>query len=115
MLVKDRRTDINTFILFPCGKFRSPYLGKATAAARAALPIPTTVLSIFLSNQWYGLQCMGLITFAQMLMHATAHIIVIITDFVWKVRLITDGKCMKTIALPLIAPRDHSSSHAFTA
>ena len=58
---------------------------------------------------------MGLITFAQMLMHATAHIIVVITDFVWKVRFIADGKRMKTIALPLTAPRHCNSSHAFTA
>ena len=29
-------------------KFRSPYLGMATVAARAALPIPTSVCSIFM-------------------------------------------------------------------
>ena len=29
--------------LIPCRKFRSPYLGKTTAAAGAALPIPTCV------------------------------------------------------------------------
>lgn len=30
-----------------CGKFGSFYLGKATAAARAALPIPISVYSVF--------------------------------------------------------------------
>ena len=34
-------------IKIPCGKFGSPYLGKATAAARAVVPIPTGVCSIF--------------------------------------------------------------------
>ena len=29
--------------LIPCRKFRSPYLGKTTAAAGAVLPIPTCV------------------------------------------------------------------------
>ena len=33
--------------LIPCGKFESPYLGKATAAARAALPIPNRACGIF--------------------------------------------------------------------
>ena len=33
--------------LIPCGKFGSPYLGKATAAARAALPIPNSACGIF--------------------------------------------------------------------
>ena len=32
--------------LIPCGKFRSPYRGKATAAARAALPISSYNLSV---------------------------------------------------------------------
>ena len=34
-------------LLIHCWKFGSPYLGKATAAARAVLPIPTSVCSIF--------------------------------------------------------------------
>ena len=33
--------------LIPCGKFGSPYLGKATAAARAVLPIPNCACGIF--------------------------------------------------------------------
>ena len=33
--------------LIPCVKFGSSYLGKATRATRAALPIPTSVYSIF--------------------------------------------------------------------
>ena len=33
--------------LIPCRKFGLPYLGKATAAARAALPIPNSACSIF--------------------------------------------------------------------
>ena len=32
----------------PLGKFRTPYLGKATAATRAALPIPNSTCSILL-------------------------------------------------------------------
>ena len=32
----------------PCGKFGLPYLGKVTAAARAALPIPNSAYGIFL-------------------------------------------------------------------
>ena len=36
----------NTSLIF-CGKFGSPYLGKVTAAARAALPISISVRSIF--------------------------------------------------------------------
>ena len=31
----------------PCGKFRSPYLGKATAAARPALPSAKSSYGIF--------------------------------------------------------------------
>ena len=33
--------------MIPCGKFGLPYLGKAAAAARAALPISTSVRTIF--------------------------------------------------------------------
>ena len=34
--------------MIPCGKFGSPYLGKTATAARAALPVPASVLcSIF--------------------------------------------------------------------
>ena len=35
--------------LIPCGKFESPFLGKATAAARAALPVPNSACGIFVS------------------------------------------------------------------
>ena len=62
----------NTSLIF-CGKFGSPYLGKATAAARAALPISTSVCSVFrVSKQWNGCQCLGFLTCAQMLMQAIA-------------------------------------------
>ena len=58
----------------PCGKFGSPYLGKVTAAARAALPIPYSACGIFVwSIQRYGCQCLGYLTCAQMLLHAIAH------------------------------------------
>ena len=40
-----RREGGNTSLI-PCSKFGSLYLGKATAAARVALPIPTSVCSI---------------------------------------------------------------------
>ena len=63
---------ITSFI--PCGKFGSPYLDKATAAARAALPIPSRECGIFVSpNEWYGCQCLGSLKCAQMLKHAIAH------------------------------------------
>ena len=48
--------------------------GYGTAAARAALPIPISVCSIFcVFKQWYGCQCVGFLTCAQMLMHVIAH------------------------------------------
>ena len=63
--------------LFPCGKSGPPYLGKATVAARAALLIPSNTCSISVyfcvSKQWWGCQCLGFLTCAQMLMHAIAH------------------------------------------
>ena len=43
--------------IIPCAKFGWPYLGNATAATRAALPIPTsTSCSVFVtvSKQWCG-------------------------------------------------------------
>ena len=44
--------------LVPCAKFRPSYLGKATAAARAVLPISASVCSIlFVVRHWYGCQC----------------------------------------------------------
>ena len=54
----------------------------AAAAARAALPIPTSVCSSFVcrkereqkkKRKRYGRQCLGFLTFQQMLMHAIAH------------------------------------------
>ena len=36
--------------LIPCGKFGSTYLGMATASARAALPTPISVCSIFVCS-----------------------------------------------------------------
>ena len=60
--------------LIPCGKFGWPYLGKATTAARAALPIPNSACGIFVCpNKRYGCQCLGSLTCAQMLVHAIAH------------------------------------------
>ena len=35
------------YVFVPCWKFESFYLGKATAATRAALPIPISVCRIF--------------------------------------------------------------------
>ena len=67
------------FLLFtssfiPCRKFRSPYLGKATAATRAVLPIPDSESSYFqVSKQWYSCQCLGSLMCKQMLMHVIAH------------------------------------------
>ena len=57
--------------IVPFGKFGSPYLGKATAAA---LPIPTSVCSCFrVSRQWCGGQCLEFLTCSQMLMPVIAH------------------------------------------
>ena len=36
-----------SFSFFPLGKFGSPYLGKATATARVALPVPNSARGIF--------------------------------------------------------------------
>ena len=64
-------------------KFRSPYLGTATAATRAVLPIPNSACSYFcVSKQRYGCQCLGSLTCTQKLMNAIAH-----------------GGCMDTITL----------------
>ena len=61
-------------LFIPCGKFGSPYLGKATAAARAALPIPNSACGIFACpDKRYGCQCLESLTSAQMLMPAIAH------------------------------------------
>ena len=35
-------------LLIPCGKFRLPFLGKATVSSRAALPSPTSACWVFL-------------------------------------------------------------------
>ena len=59
--------------IISCGKFELPYLGKATTFTRAGLPIPTSVCRIFVSKQWYGCQCLGFLTCAQMLMYMVAH------------------------------------------
>ena len=57
-----------------CGKFGSPYLGMATASARAAPPVRNSAYAIFLCpNKRFGCQCLGSFTCAKMLMHATAH------------------------------------------
>ena len=59
--------------LIPCGKFRWPYLGKVTAATRAALSIPnSTCVFLCVSRQRYGCQCLGSLTCTQMLMLAIA-------------------------------------------
>ena len=50
------------YSIVPCGKFRSPYLGKAQqATATATLPIYISVCLYFcVSKQLYGWQCLGL-------------------------------------------------------
>ena len=66
-----------SYLILPCKKFGSPYLGKAsTAAARAALPIHTSVCVYFrqcVQTMLYGCQCLGFLTCAQMLMREIAH------------------------------------------
>ena len=59
-----------------CEKFRSPYLGQATVATRAALPIPTyqCVQYFCVSKQWHIAAGVGdFLTCAKMVMHAVAH------------------------------------------
>ena len=55
--------------LITCRKFAWPYLGKATAAAHSY----QCVQQFCVSKPWCGCQCLGFLTCAQMLMHATAH------------------------------------------
>ena len=43
-------------------------------ATRSALPIPVSVCAILrVSKQCYGCQCLGFLTFAQMLVHSIEH------------------------------------------
>ena len=59
------------FIL--CGKYGSPHLGKTTAAARAALPIPISVCSIGgCPNSGVAASVWDFLTCAQLLMHTEA-------------------------------------------
>ena len=46
-LINNLQTSFFHTSLIPCGKFQSPYLGKAKAATRAALSIPNIVCLIF--------------------------------------------------------------------
>ena len=65
-------SDLKPFI--PGGKFGSPYLGKATAAAKSsATNSYQCVQYSHGSKQWYGCQRLGFLTCAQMSMHGTAH------------------------------------------
>ena len=40
------------YFVVACGEFGSPYLGKASVAARAVQPIPITVRSLFHANNY---------------------------------------------------------------
>ena len=44
---REREREISSTSLVPCSKFGLPYLGKATANTRAALPIPNSACGIF--------------------------------------------------------------------
>ena len=59
----------------PCGKLGSHYPGKATAAARAALPIPNGACCMYfnVSKKRYGCQCLKSLTCTRMLMNVIAH------------------------------------------
>ena len=61
------------YFIVPCEKFRLPYLGKATASARAAPLISDCMQHFAVSKQWCGCWCLGFVTCAQMLMNAIAH------------------------------------------
>ena len=50
------------------GKFGSSYLGKSSATHSYQC-----VQYFHVSKQWYGCQCLGFLTCAQMSMHAIAH------------------------------------------
>ena len=74
------------YFIIICRKFRLPYLGMA----RAALPSPINVCSIFyVSKQWSGCQGSGFLMHAVMLMHMIAH--VGCTDIVKQSALETDS------------------------
>jgi len=60
---------VSNFIIIystnPLQKLGSPYLGMATATARAELPTATSVCSIFVSKQWNDCQCLVFLTCMQ--------------------------------------------------
>ena len=73
LVCSTERILLNTLFI-SCGKFGSPYLGKAAAAAGAALPIPNSAYGIFVCpKERYGCQCLGSLTCAQVLVQAIAH------------------------------------------
>ena len=52
------------WVALKCGKFGSPYLGKATEAWRAVLPIPAGVC---MCPDWHSWQCLGFLTCTEVL------------------------------------------------
>ena len=58
--------------LIPCRKFGLLYLGKATTAARAVLPIPTSVCSVSVSQQSYHCERLGFLMCVLMLTRVIA-------------------------------------------
>ena len=81
VLQKDLRSIRAIHYYYPCNLLTCVRLkivrifGKAAAAARTALTIPTGVCSVFLClyKQWRDCLRLGFLTCAQMLMHAIAH------------------------------------------
>ena len=61
------------YFIVPCGKFGSPYPGKAQQPQEQRYPLLWCVQYFHVSKQWYGCQCLGCLTCAHMLTHAAAH------------------------------------------
>ena len=59
--LQEKDTGIRFFFLNPCENIGWPYLGKATAAARAALPIPIGVCSVFVCPDSVWLALLGIL------------------------------------------------------
>ena len=51
------------YFIVPCGKFRSPYLGKAQQLQKSSASHSCQCVQCFpVSKQWYGCQCWGFLT-----------------------------------------------------
>ena len=61
------------YIVNPLREIRLTLPGYSYIRLRVAIPIATTVCSIFFSKLWYGCQCLGVWLCAQISIHAVVH------------------------------------------